>query len=140
MIDEDRQPPRLSLDEPRLAWTRAAREAHASERRLRQFVAEMHALADGLVLRMAIVAHLRPTDPVMSRAIELRERLGAEARVRPVLYSWQRDFEALDEMDAEFAAELDRYLEPCFEARRLNEEQRDRYRFRSRATKRTTES
>ena len=121
------------LDVTGPAWARAALAAHTEERRLRAFIAEMHKLADAVVIRLLIIAHSRMKDGTLPGAVELRDRLGREARTAPLLGRWERLFASLERRDETIETDIDDYLEPFFDQHGLTEAERDQYRFRPRA-------
>jgi hypothetical protein len=99
-----------SIDAAR-AWMRAACAVHEQERRLRDCIGEVHRLADALVLRMQLMGQGRMRDGVLSYAIQLRDRLAAEARKPPLLHRWQESFDRL----AREREALDPYLDALLE-------------------------
>src|SRR5438045_3402462 len=118
----------LPLDTVEPAWARAARAVHAEDRRLHEFIVEMHALTDALVIRMLMIARCSLNDGVLRSAIDLRNRLALEARTAPLLGRWQRVFAELGRRDEELETEIDSYLERFFDEHGLSEEQRDQFR------------
>src|SRR5437867_10604229 len=117
MEEADRMPT-ASVD-PARAWRRAACMVHTEERRLRDFITEVYKLADAVVLRMQLMGYTRAKDGVLARAIQLRNRLEAEAHEPPLLRAWQRTFDELER--PELDPNLDTFLEQDLEDQGLPE-------------------
>jgi hypothetical protein len=111
----------MPVFDPSLAWLRAACAVHEKERQLRAFIAEMHQLADILVIRLTVIARARPRDGVLSYAIQLRDRLAMEAHRPLLLQRWERTFERLQQASEAIEAETDSYLEHSLETHGLGD-------------------
>ena len=109
-MEQGERLPARSVDIPH-AWMRAACAVHKRERQLRQSVTDMHKLADAFVVRMQLMGYGRARDGILSRAIQLRDRLAAEAHAPALLERWQRTFDELERERRELGTRIDDYLE-----------------------------